>query len=61
MALHIIPDAAFLQFLDSQHAKDCPWTQVADRTPTGIVYAGDAAVPARELVKTEFYNEILRP
>jgi PAS domain-containing protein len=34
---------------------------VADRTPAGNVYAGDAAVPARELIKTEFYAEILRP
>jgi DNA-binding CsgD family transcriptional regulator/PAS domain-containing protein len=54
-------DPDLTQLFLTRHAKDCPWTQVADRTPTGIVYAVDAALPARQLVKTEFYDEILQP
>jgi PAS domain-containing protein len=56
---HLDPDLN--QLFLSRYAKDCPWTRVADRTPSGIVYAGDAALPARERIKTEFYAEILRP
>jgi PAS domain-containing protein len=54
-------DPDLTQLFLTRHGKDCPWTQVADRTPTGVVYALDAALPARELVKTEFYDEILQP
>ena len=35
--------------------------QIAKRTPPGTTYATDAIVPARELIKTQFYGEILRP
>lgn len=54
-------DPDLYQLFLTRYAKDCPWTRVADRTPTGNVFAVDAAVPARELIKTEFYAEILRP
>jgi DNA-binding CsgD family transcriptional regulator len=54
-------DPDLFQLFLARYAKDCPWTRVADRAPTGNVFAVDAAVPARELIKTEFYAEILRP
>jgi DNA-binding CsgD family transcriptional regulator len=48
------------QLFLTRYAKN-PWTRVADRTLAGSVYATDAALPERELIKTEFYAEILRP
>lgn len=44
----------------TRHA-DGPWARAAIRRPPGTAFPMDGVVPARELVKTEFYDEILRP
>jgi DNA-binding CsgD family transcriptional regulator len=45
----------------TRHAKDSVWSQAAELKPAGTVISIDAIVPPRELVKTEFYDEILQP
>src|SRR6266851_3576502 len=49
-----------MQVLLTHHA-DAPWTQAGIRTPPGTTFSIDTVVPARELIKTQFYGEILRP
>lgn len=38
-----------------------PWTDVMQNKPSGHVHTGEMMVPERELVRTEFYNDWLRP
>jgi DNA-binding CsgD family transcriptional regulator/PAS domain-containing protein len=40
---------------------DSSWAQMANRLSPGTIHSLDTIVPARELIKTEFYGEILRP
>jgi DNA-binding CsgD family transcriptional regulator/PAS domain-containing protein len=40
---------------------DSSWAQMANRLSPGTIHSLDTIVPARELIKTEFYDEILRP
>jgi DNA-binding CsgD family transcriptional regulator/PAS domain-containing protein len=54
-------DPDLMQDFLTRHAGDAPWVQVGKRTPPGTTYATDAIVPARELIKTQFYGEILQP
>ncbi len=53
-------DPDLMQVFLTRHA-DAPWTQAGIRAPPGTTFSIDKVVPARELVKTEFYGEILRP
>jgi PAS domain-containing protein len=53
-------DHDLMQVFLTRHA-DASWAQAATRTRPGMTFAMDAVVPARELVKTEFYGEILQP
>jgi DNA-binding CsgD family transcriptional regulator/PAS domain-containing protein len=50
-----------IQLFLTRHAKDSAWSQAAEHKPTGTIISIDAYVPTRELVKTEFYDEILQP
>jgi DNA-binding CsgD family transcriptional regulator/PAS domain-containing protein len=53
-------DPGLMQVFLTRHA-DAPWTQAGISAPPGTTFSIDKVVPARELVKTEFYGEILRP
>jgi len=53
-------DHDLMQVFLTHHA-DAPWTQAGIRTPPGTTFSIDTVVPARELIKTQFYGEILRP
>jgi DNA-binding CsgD family transcriptional regulator/PAS domain-containing protein len=53
-------DPDLMEVFLTRHA-DAPWTQAGIRAPPGTTFSLDKVVPARELVKTEFYGEILRP
>ena len=54
-------DPDLMQDFLTRHASDASWVQVAKRIPPGTTYATDALVTARELIKTQFYREILQP
>lgn len=54
-------DPGLTQLFLTRHARDSLWSQVAERTPAGAIFAVGAAVPPRDLVKTEFYSEMLQP
>jgi DNA-binding CsgD family transcriptional regulator len=53
-------DPDLMQVFLTRHT-DSRWAQVADGVSPGATFSLDAVVPARELIKTEFYGEILRP
>jgi DNA-binding CsgD family transcriptional regulator/PAS domain-containing protein len=53
-------DPGLMRVFLTRHA-DAPWTQAGISAPPGTTFSIDKVVPARELVKTEFYGEILRP
>src|SRR5260370_2594675 len=53
-------DPDLMQVFLTRHV-DAPWTHAGISTPPGTTFSIDAVVPARDLVKTEFYGEILRP
>jgi DNA-binding CsgD family transcriptional regulator len=55
-------DPAYIQAYESHFAAINPWTRHgADAMQTGRVIASEMALPRRELVRTEFYADFLRP
>src|SRR5260370_15528591 len=53
-------DPDLMRALARRHV-GAPWTHAGIGPPPGTTFSIDAVVPARDLVKTEFYGEILRP
>jgi DNA-binding CsgD family transcriptional regulator/PAS domain-containing protein len=53
-------DPDLMQVFLTRHT-DTPWVRAPRRLPAGTILPLDAAVPARELIKTEFYGDILQP
>ena len=54
-------DPDLMQVFLTHHVSNAPWVQAAKSVPPGTTYMVDAIVPTRELIKTEFYEDILRP
>jgi DNA-binding CsgD family transcriptional regulator len=44
-----------------RHSRSSPWAKMRQVMPVGQVVSVDAYVPASQLIRTEFYHDILRP
>ena len=44
-----------------RHSRSSPWAKMRQVMPVGQVVSVDAYVPAAQLIRTEFYHDILRP
>jgi DNA-binding CsgD family transcriptional regulator len=54
-------NATDLRRYDAHYAKSNPWIPRLDRRPVGLVTFAEALVPRAELVRTECYQDFLRP
>jgi DNA-binding CsgD family transcriptional regulator len=55
-----LPESFERDYVARYHRHD-PWARFADRLALDVVLPGSKMLPDEELVRTEFYNDLLRP